>query len=149
MTQPLSSHGTILKLGDGEEPEVFTEIAEIVDASGPSITKGTHDAPNQNTTWMKRVVGLLNAGDVTFDVNFIPTDATHGEATGLIGELKKQTPSNWQMVYSDIETGSDSQWDFEAFCTSFGQDVPVDGILKSSVTLVINGEPILTPGVPT
>jgi len=151
MTQPLSSHGVILKVGDGATPtEAFTEIAELVDIAGPAISKGTHDAPNQNTDWMKRVVGLLNAGEVTFDVNFIPMEPTHNETTGgLLAEIRKNVPTNWQMIYPDVETGTDSQWDMEAFLVNFEQDVPVDGILKSSVTLLINGEPTLTEGVPT
>jgi hypothetical protein len=146
MTQPLSSHGTLLKLGASGGGGPYTTIAEVVDLSGPSIEQATHDAPSQDITWMKRVAGLVSAGEVTFDVNFIPKDSTHDMTTGLLSIIGSQDVTGWQLVYNDAGAGTASQWTFDAYCTGFNQDVPVDGILKASITLQINGQPTFTKG---
>jgi len=46
MTQPLSSHGTLLQLGASGGGGPYTTIAEVVDASGPSFEQAVHDAPS-------------------------------------------------------------------------------------------------------
>jgi hypothetical protein len=95
---------------------------------------------------MKRVAGIVSAGDFTFDVNFIPKDATHNGTTGLVSLLGLQQVTGWKLLYNDAGAGTASYWTFDAFLVTFGEDIPVDGILKSSVTLKINGQPILTKG---
>ncbi len=125
---------------------VFTTIAEVVDASGPGIEQATHDAPSQDITWMKRVAGLVSAGDHTFDVNFIPKDATHDGTTGLVSLIGLQYTTAWQIIYNDAGGGTASQWVLSAYLVTFGEDIPVDGILKSSVTLKINGQPDFIEG---
>lgn len=146
MTQPLSSHGTLLQMGALGGGGPYTTIAEVVDASGPSFEQATHDAPSQDITWMKRVAGLVSAGEVTFDVNFIPKDATHDDATGLLSLIGLQQTTGWKLLYNDAGAGTASYWEFDAYLTAFDQDVPVDGILSASVTLTINGQPTFTKG---
>jgi len=125
---------------------VFTTLAELVDSAGPGIEQATHDAPSQDITWMKRVAGLVSAGDYTFDVNFIPKDATHDGTTGLISLIGLQYTTAWQLFYNDADGGTESQWVMSAYLVTFGEDIPVDGILKSSVTLKINGQPDFIKG---
>lgn len=125
---------------------VFTTVAEIVDTGGPSFSQAVHDAPSQDITWMKKVAGLVTAGEVTFDINLIPKDATHDSATGLMSLIGLQYTTGWSLVYNDAGAGTASHWEMDAYLTSFDQDIPVDGILASSVTLNINGEPVFTKG---
>jgi hypothetical protein len=125
---------------------VFTVVAELVDASGPGIEQATHDAPSQDTTWMKRVAGIVSAGDYTFDVNFIPKDQTHDGTSGLVSLLGLQFTTAWQLLYNDAGSGTESQWVWSGYLVTFGEDIPVDGILKSSVTLKINGKPDFIKG---
>jgi len=146
MTQPLSSHGTILQIGALGGGGPYTTIAEVVDASGPGIEQATHDAPSQDITWMKRVAGLVNAGTYSFDVNLIPKNSTHDNATGLLSLIGLQEVTGFKLLYNDAGAGTASYWEFDAFVTSFGEDIPVDGILKASITLTINGQPIFTKG---
>lgn len=146
MTQPLSSHGTLLQMGASGGGGPFTTVAEVVDVSGPSFSQATHDAPSQDITWMKAVAGLVTAGEVTFDVNFIPKDGTHDDSTGLLSALGSLDPYGWQLIFNDAGTGTKSQWGFDAYMVGFDHDIPVDGILKASVTLKCNGQPTFTKG---
>lgn len=131
---------------DAEVSAVFTTVAEVVDTSGPSFEQATHDAPSQDITWMKRVAGLVSAGEVTYDINLIPKDATHDDSTGLLSLIGLQYTTGWQLVYNDGGAGTPSDWTMDAYCTAFDQDVPVDGILQASITLQINGQPVFTKG---
>jgi len=124
----------------------FTTVAEVVDASGPAFQQEVHDAPSQDITWMKKVAGLVSAGEVTFDINLIPKNATHDDSTGLLALIGLQHTTGFQMVYNDAGAGTASSWALDAYVVGFDQDVPVDGILMASITLQINGQPIFTKG---
>jgi hypothetical protein len=143
MTIP--SHGTLLKVGDGATPtEVFTTIAKIKDISGPTFNRGTHDASTQTTDWGEIVPGLKMGGQVTFDINLIPTDASHDESTGLLKDLIDGTKRNMQLVFPDP---SSTTWQFAAYVLNFEPDAPVDGLLTASLTVEITGDPAPTFGV--
>lgn len=124
----------------------FTTVAEVVDASGPSFEQATHDAPSQDITWMKKVAGLVSAGEVSFDINLIPKNPTHDMTTGLLSLIGLQYTTGFAVVYNDAGAGTPSDWKIDAYLTGFDQDVPVDGILAASMTLNINGKPIFTKG---
>ncbi len=146
MTQPLSSHGTLLKLGASGGGGPYTTVAEVVDIAGPSFTQATHEAPSQGTTWMKKVAGIVTAGQVTFGLNFIPKDSTHDDSTGLLSLVGLQEVTGWQLVYNDAGAGTSSAWTFDAYLVGFEQDLPVDGIQMVNVTLEINDEPTFAQG---
>jgi len=125
---------------------VFTTVAEVVDASGPSFQQATHDAPSQDITWMKKVAGLVSAGEMTFDINLIPKNQTHDDSTGLLALIGLQHTTGFQLVYNDAGAGTASDWKMDCYVVGFDQDVPVDGILMASITLQINGQPVFTKG---
>lgn len=146
MTQPLSSHGTLLQMGALGGGGPYTTVAELVDSGGPSFEQATHDAPSQDISWMKKVAGIISAGEITFDVNFIPKNPTHDATTGLLSLLGLQQVTGWKLLYNDAGAGTASYWELDAYLTGFTQDTPVDGILGGSVTLTINAQPVFTKG---
>ena len=146
MTQPLSSHGTLLQLGASGGGGPYTTIAEVVDISGPSFSQSTFDAPAQDTTWMKRVAGIVSGGEVSFTINFIPKDSTHDDSTGILSALGSLDPYGYKLIFNDAGAGTASAWTFDAFLTSFEHNEPVDGILQADVTLTLNGQPTFAQG---
>jgi hypothetical protein len=146
MTQPLSAHGTLLQLGASGGGGPYTTIAEVVDISGPSFSQSTFDAPSQDTTWMKRVAGIVTGGEVSFTINFIPKDATHDDSTGILSALGSLDVYGYKLVFNDAGTGTASAWTFDAFITGFEHNEPVDGILQADCTLTLNGQPVFAKG---
>lgn len=142
MTNAISAFGTLLKIGDGGGTETFTTIAEVRDITPPKLALGTEEATSHSSTggWKERVATLLDAGEVTFELNFIPTDSTQGYSTGLIHDMVNKTKRNFQLVFPDTGT---TTWAFAAFVTGFEPSAPVEGILSASVTLTITGQPTL------
>ena len=140
MTIP--SHGTLLKVGDGATPtESFTTIAKIKDIGGPGFNRGTHDASTQTTDWGEIVPGIKMGGQVTFDINLIPTEGTHDQTTGLLKDFIDGIKRNFQLVFPDP---GNTVWQFAAYVLNFEPDAPVDGLLTASLTVEITGDPAPT-----
>lgn len=138
----ISAFGTLLKIGDGATPENFTTIAEVTNISGPSLSLEpieitSHSSPGG---WKEFIGGLLDAGEVTFDINYEPTEATHNATTGLIADMVDRTLRNFQLVFPD--TGN-TTWSFMALVTGFEPSEPVEDKLTASVTLKLTGQPTL------
>ncbi len=143
MTSGISSFGTLLKLGDGGSPtETFTTIAEVKDISGPALKVNTEEVTSHSSTgsYEEHVPTTISAGEVSCDLNFVPTGATHSYTSGLIKDLKNKTKRNFQLVLPD--TGS-TTWTFAAYVTGFETKAPVKGVLSAAVKLLITGQPTL------
>ncbi len=138
----ISAFGTLLKIGDGGDPETFTTIAEVSNISGPGLSLDTIDVTHHSSTagWREFVGGLLDAGEVSFDINYLPTDATHDASTGLIKDMTDRTVRNFQLVFPDA---SNTTWSFSALVTGFEPSEPIDDKLAASVSLKLTGQPTL------
>ena|SRR5688500_3473366 len=131
--------GTLLQVGDGADPEVFATIAEVKDIDGPDISMDTEDITPHDAVggWEEFVPTILRSGEITFDLNFVPSNAQHGDASGgLIASLKSRARKNYRLV---LPTSPAYQWTFAAYVTGFSNSMPVGGVLGASVTLKVTG----------
>ena len=141
MTEALDAYGTLLKRGDGGGTEVFTTIAELTSISGPSLTAEAYEATRHDGPhWDEYVVGLLRGGEISLELNFVPTNATQSYAAGMLSDMVARTLRNYELVFPD--SGS-TTWGFAAFITAFNVEAPVDNKLSGSATLRISGAPTL------
>ena len=138
-----SGFGTLLKIGDGATPtETFTTIAQVLNIGGPALSQDAIDVTHHSSTggWREFVGGLLDGGEVTFDINYDPDAATHNATTGLINDMENRTKRNFQLVFPD--TGP-TTWSFTALVAGFEPSAPIDDKLAASVTLKVSGQPTL------
>jgi hypothetical protein len=142
MSSAISSFGTLLKIGDGATSESFTTIAEVTDLGGPNLSLDTEEVTNHSSTdgWDEFIGTILRAGEVPFEVSFIPTNATHSYSAGLIKDMVNRTKRNFQLIFPNI---SSTTWSFAALVTKFDPKEPVKGRLSASITLKITGKPTL------
>lgn len=142
MTIAIAAHGTLLKIGDGGGTEVFTTIAEVVDIGGPTMTLDPIDVTSHDSTAAYRefIGGLLDAGEVTLTINYVPTAATHDATTGLIADMVARVVRNFQLVFPDSGT---TTWSISALITSFEPGEPIDDKLSADITLKLSGQPTL------
>lgn len=141
-TAAVFGQGTLLKIGDGGGSEVFTTVAEVGSITGPGmkvamIPATSHDSANHA---LEVVAGMIDPGQVSFDLNYIPTAATHNVTTGILRDMKNRTKRNWQLIFPD---GSTTTWAFAAYVEEFTTSEPVDNILKAAIKLHITGLPTL------
>ena len=139
-TQGTSGFGTLLKIGDGEVSEAFTAIAEVKSISGPNLSLETIDATHMTSPSGHREVlpSFKNAGEVSFDVNFLPGVGTQ---QSLFTDWQNRTLRNFQLQFPDE---SSTLWQFSAYVTSLSISAPLDDVLGASVTLTISGAPDFT-----
>lgn len=139
----VSAFGTILRIGDAATPiEGFTTVAELRTISGPSLVAETIDVTVHNTPtpWRRYISGLLDGGEVTFDINFIPSDPTHGYTTGLLKDMTDRTRRNFKIIFPD---SGNTEWILPTVITGFEMSADPADVLMASVTLKVAGPPTL------
>jgi predicted secreted protein len=141
-TQAIFALGTLLKIGDGGGPETFTTIAEVMSISGPGLTSDTIDVTSHSSTggFREFIMGLSDGGEVTFTINYNPTQATHNATTGLLRDYINRTRRNFKIVFPD---GSSTTWSFTGVVTGFSMSAPTDAQLSADVTIKVSGAPTL------
>lgn len=139
MTDAISSFGTFLKKGDGGTPtETFATIAELGDIEGPDMSLATEEVTHQGSVggWDEYVGTILSGGEVSVPINFIPSNATHDQVTGLQADMVNRTKRNFQLVYPDP---GGNGYQFAALVTGFKPKAPVKGKLSADIKLKISG----------
>lgn len=135
----LDGFGAVLSRSDMASSPTFTEVANVTSISGPSISRNTYDVTShdQADSYMEFIGGLKDGGEVSFDLNWDPTDATHAS---LFSDLDDTVPRDYTLALpADI-----AEFAFEGILTEFSPSLPVDDKLTASVTYKINGKPTLT-----
>lgn len=133
----IDGYGTLLKRGDGAEPEVFTAIANATNITAPGLARNTidvsaHDSPNK---YMEFVGGMIDPGEVSIDVNYDPT--SHDM---LVADLEDEDPRNYQLVFPDPAA---TTWSFAAVLTGFEATAPYDDKLTATLTYKVSGKPTI------
>jgi len=139
----VKAHGTLMQVGDGVSPtESFTTIADVYDIRGPNLAMRTTETTNHSSAngWAEHIGTILEGGDITFDIGYAPTGATHDATTGILNDMENRTVRNFQLVFPD---GSTTTWSFSALVVGFVPNAPVAGELRASITLRISGQPTL------
>jgi hypothetical protein len=135
-TSAVGGFGT--KLQRSVNGTTFTDVAEIGDVEGPAITKVTDDATHMNSDdgfTEKIAVGLHEAGDVTFSMHLIETDATQNA-------LREDAQTGTTPPYFRILFVSGKKIDFRAFVSSITLTTPMRGKIMHNVTLSLTGKPV-------
>jgi len=144
MTGALKAFDTHLERGDGASPtEAFTKIAEIKSISGPGLSADALDASNMASPggFREFIAGLRDGGEITLEINFIPAEATHKDASGgMLNDYKTGAKGNWQISFPDSPT---TKWVMPCIITGFEISAPVDDLLSASVTFKVAGQPTL------
>ena len=131
------AHGAAIQLGDGETSESFTSIAEIKDLKPPPLSRDSIEVTSHGSTsgYKEFISGLRDGGEVGFECNWLPTNATQDEDTGLLDTFDDDDNHNWRIVLPDsILTIS-----FAGFITKFEPELPVTEQGKLSISIKVTG----------
>jgi Lambda phage tail tube protein, TTP len=109
--------GTLLKVGDGASPEVFTTIAEIANLEPAELSRNEIDVSIHNEGEESILTGMLRKGKVNVTINYLPSNATHNFATGLLDAIYTNERRNYRIVWP--ASAGASYWEFEAYVTNF------------------------------
>jgi len=116
-------------------PVVSTDIGEVVSISGPSGTASEFDVTHLQSTAKEFMIGLMDEGEVSFDVNIDHTDA--GQLAFQASRLAR-TSKTYTITWSDAKVST-----FTGYAKSFSKTASVDDKVAASLSIRISG-PVVT-----
>lgn len=131
-TKAIKSQGTILSYSVGS-PTNYTALGKITGFDGPGGDATVIDQTDlDDTSFKRKMTGLIDSGDLAFDINLAPSDAGHAalksahEAGSLI-EVKITPPSGSLSIY------------LSGYVRSLRMAAPADAKYTAKVAIVIDG----------
>ena len=79
----------------------WTDFCEVTGVSGLSISADTIETTNfkTSTNYKEYIIGMLDAGEISFDANFVYSDVN-----SLIGFMESGSVEQFQIVFPDAST---------------------------------------------
>lgn len=147
MTNAVSGPGFRLQVGSTDDylTATFTTVAEVKDITGPAMSLDVIDVTNQDSpdAYEEIIPSIRRGGEVSFDVNFVPTDPTHDDTTGLVYLANNKIKRAWRLLLND---DASSYFRFTGYVVGFQIGAPVAGVLSGSTRIRITAKPVLVPG---
>lgn len=144
-SQAFASFGILLKMGDGAQPgpEVFSTIAEVRDITPPAIQAATEEVTHHTSpgAFLEKIATMLSLGDLTFQVNWLPSDPTHNSDDGLIAKALGRVRTTFQLVFPDAD---ETTWEFKGYVTNFTPSGAVSGVMTGDITIEVTGQPTIS-----
>lgn len=128
-TKAKASKGVVLRRGGNA-------IGEVTSISGPNGTLATIDATSHDSVATEFIAGMPDSGEVSFDFNFIGSDA---QQQGLESDRVNGTLGTYTLVLNDHAT-TKTTYTFSAYVSAFGLNPGgIGDKLTGSATLRITG----------
>jgi predicted secreted protein len=124
MSIGIHGHGSTLSIGG-------TAIGNIVSISGPSISRDSIDISTMDSSskWREFIPGMIDAGEITCDVNY--------DGTTVSALLAAQLTATAQTIKVNLD--SDGSFTGSGFITSLGHTIPFDDKIQQSVGIKLTG----------
>ena len=119
-------------------------IADLAPVGGPELGRdaidvSTMDSPNK---FREFIPGMLDAGEVTMDINY---DGTAAGTGNFLSQQLTQTAQAITVSFGEgTNTATSSSWVCSGFMTGLGHAIPHDDKVTQSVTIKLTGEPTYT-----
>lgn len=136
LTDDTTSDNTIA----GGGAETFTTIAAVSAIGGPGLSLDVEDVTthDQATAWEEVVATVLRSGELSADLVYDPTNATHAAGVGTLAALETERLANFKLIFPGAVT-----WSFSGYVVGFEPDSPVKGSLTAKVKIKLSGAPTL------
>lgn len=134
MSDSILTQGTLIQRGNGDGPETFTAIGEVLDFDGPGGERGEIDVTHLQSTAKEFKLALKDNGDLTFNVNLLRGNAGQN---GLRADEAAGTLRNFKLILNDAGPTTAA---FAAYVKRFRTSGAKDDVVKGNVTLRITGD---------
>lgn len=132
MAKAIESQGVTLAVSVGS-PTSFNNIGNIVDINGPGGQASVIDVSNLDSVAKEKLIGLMDEGQVTLNLNLDPDNTTH---QSLRSARQSRTRLEFKLTLTDTSPAIGT---FFAYVLGFVHSIGVDQAVKASVTLEIDG----------
>jgi predicted secreted protein len=137
-------YGVLLGIGSGDSSgEVFTDFAEILDSSLPSLAKDTIDVSHSTSVdkYREFIAGFKDGGEVTLTLNMVQADYA-----AILAKFELEPKNNYQLTIPDDNYSTKPTIVFAAHVTALGGAIPTQDKVTNDVTFKITGKPVYTQG---
>jgi hypothetical protein len=128
--------GAKIAKGDGADPEVFTDFAEVSNLTPPGFTRDKEEATHLQSPdkYKEYVPSLFDTGDASLTLNFKPS------ATDAVFAAFHADPANYQITFPD-----GVMMRFFGFFTSYDPpEMTAQGVMQAGATITrSSGKPTL------
>ena len=133
------SAGTILSVGDGGIPEVFTPFADVLTISGPGPRRDSIEVStlDYDEPFEEKLASLIDPSELTFRLFFRPSDALQSPTAGLLAFFLAGHRHAWRLLFPTTPV---STMDFQAAVSGFQVETQVGQPLIARVTLSLTGQ---------
>ncbi len=143
---------TLFKIANEGSPLTFNVIANVGDLTGPTMSGAVVDVTSHSTAtpWRQKIVTLLDNGDITLPLYFIPSSAGsdgtpntpegHNGTNGLLSVFTSRQLREYALTFPDA---AGTTWYFQGYITKFSMTAKVAGVLEATCTFTFTSEPIL------
>lgn len=133
--------GAKIEYGDGESPEVFTEVAEVRNISGPQLSRNTSDATTLDSAggFEETIPALKTGGQVTLPILWINSAAQQD----VYDMFDDDDAINWRIT---LPTNPTTIFAFAANVTGINMDINPNEPMQAELTLTISGQVARTSG---
>lgn len=137
----MSKYGGFAATFQTEISSVYTTVAQVRDINGPGMARDTIEVTCRDSAGQARefVAGLLDNGEVTFDLVYDPDEVTHSDTVtgGLIALLAAGTSNNFRINFADATPTTAT---FAGLVTRFQPTMPLNGAQTGSATIKVSGQ---------
>lgn len=128
-------HGSTFGRGNGADPEVFTDVAEVTSITPPGMARDAVEATHMDSPekWREFIAGLKDGGEVSIECNFDPGGT---DVTAWLGDINSDAVTNYKITFPDA-----TEWDFAALMTGLEFGTPLDDKMTASMTYKVTGKP--------
>jgi predicted secreted protein len=137
------AYGSLFKVGNDGTAEVFATVAEVLDISGPTMTRETIDVSSHDSAggYREFIAGWRDGGEVSVTANWIPVSATQDDTTGILSKFLDDDLHNYQILVPDGSEGSGKTLiELSGIVTNFGVSLNLNEQAKVDFTIKISGE---------
>ena len=130
MSNAIAGPGFLLKANS-------VTVAEVKDINGPEMTVDVVDVTNQDSpdNFEEIIPTLKHGGTTSFDVNFVPGDATQSDMLGWLNDRSLQA------FTIDVGTATVA---FDGYVVKWGMKFPVANVAGASVDIRVSGPVTIT-----
>ena len=118
----------------------YVAIAQVKDIGGPEISADQIEVSHRDSDWRKYVNGMLDGGELTFDIVFDPDHASHDPTltNSIYAYMVAGTATNFKLEYPGVGSAVTSAI-FSGTITNFGLGAPLEDALTASITIKLSG----------
>ncbi len=133
--------GTLLKVGDGASPEVFTTVPEVTKLAGPAVKFDLLDVTSHDSAGFFRefIPGLADGDNISGEINWVPANAVH---KSLRVDSYARTLRNFQVIFPP--GAADDTVDVATYITQIEPKSDIGAVQIAALTLKVTGLPVWT-----